>query len=1074
MSEIDQPKKSIEQYNDDELFELLMAEGDGSSFDPENLWLALGSEERSAPQEQRVKALLDGLVEKGYCQKDATGSVYEFSPILLGYLSKNPTATFREAMAAVSNAENTERIAREKILTAVLDDITATILTKRGGLTEEDLTQAIGVVSARLQTQLTEEEQKMVRVALQGLRGVVRETSADGSWRYFSRTHAPQERIRHRREEIVKHFLEYVAKLPATGMWAGALKQAMVGKKALGHQINDEEFSDLIDGAIAAKKLLFENGRWYRFGTEPSSPLRADSERQAFLELQVRRLGTYARVLKDLFAESERRPLLKTEEEELVISLAGVQFIVESMLRHPEMHTSKRLTALAGLLRGPLAPNENIFPYFWNNERGLDPADAALDNQKAQRRRSLIRFLHETQSEAGTAIADGFARDDVGTSLGVPMQPATKQEEVRMVDDATWTTVEEPVPAREIGMSEAVPNEKKQLGALGKKLSAIEAAVIAFHEKVATGPVSKKEREALFALLRDFVATAEECARKGITLAPEIRSHLAHIEKLIAQNRVQNPGRLEQAIAVVVDGIYEEFIRKYAKSVAAAAATPTAAPTPGAATGAAPSSAAPSPTATPAAPASPPAQPASTPAAEPFIAAEVGEGEPLVVRLENGEFKNTYVEAFSNDHFRVFFEQFDAVRNPQSRFDPLKKEHREDFDRALEAYTVWREATKLFTKETFKVFGRGLGVDLKKEDPIFGSVELALMRRIISEPKGVQQISAMLAAAEEYPRLTEEIGKQQAILDAYGGDDATSSLERKQAANRIALESTEEELYLRKERLRHEYEILRNELFFAKRAVELEKVPLYKRLLPGYRAQRSRLHQDLLAKSLGRPTIEETAGAHDAIELRFNEVRTRYQEAVKEWGTLVGDYERVKDAYTTVASAAAAKESLRLRAARIRDSVFNRTAAFAEIAGAMSERVKELLIGSLGDRATPEQIAGARAQVERFKKKLARNKDFFAEVAEFYGDPPEVVNEMDQKIDEALQKLVVRSAEQFAATENPEVKFIEEIKAQGPRAVEIAARVLREKIAQARRAGADSKARGRALVLSSFLALLIS
>jgi hypothetical protein len=140
----------------------------------------------------------------------------------------------------------------------------------------------------------------------------------------------------------------------------------------------------------------------------------------------------------------------------------------------------------------------------------------------------------------------------------------------------------------------------------------------------------------------------------------------------------------------------------------------------------------------------------------------------------------------------------------------------------------------------------------------------------------------------------------------------------------------------------------------------------------------------------------------------------------------------------------------------------------------MSERVKEILIGSLGDRATPAQIAEARAKVERFKKKLARNKDFFTEVAELHGDPPEIVNAMDEKIDEAVRKLVARSTEQLINSENPETQLIEEIKAQGPRAVAIAARVLREKIDQLRAKGADPKRRSRALVFSSLLALLIS
>lgn len=374
---------------------------------------------------------------------------------------------------------------------------------------------------------------------------------------------------------------------------------------------------------------------------------------------------------------------------------------------------------------------------------------------------------------------------------------------------------------------------------------------------------------------------------------------------------------------------------------------------------------------------------------------------PLEIKFENGEFKTSMSEAFSNPDFADFFEKFDAIKERPwfkgklyGPFDPKTPFGEMRFEYALKAYSLWMQSLDFFKREGAQVLMQRLGITLEVSD--LKALDKPLRDLAVENPL---QLIRMMESSARYREVEEDIArKENELLRLAPYDLATTERLRADAGARL------ESLTELHGKVARDRNLLR------------EKLDLGNRSLPGrildlFRRPSGKINKDTRRREFGPLTQAEAAKIKTpflkGLEALWNAVRGAEQRVVdveleKNFGKLddegvireLGDthkrylelsgmleeataaYEKIEREYQVVVkervrdreAVEREKEALTQQFKNMKLGVMQMTDAFKATSDLLVNETQGLASGLLAEAGGPEGVQSAETLLSSIKR----------------------------------------------------------------------------------------------------------
>lgn len=432
------------------------------------------------------------------------------------------------------------------------------------------------------------------------------------------------------------------------------------------------------------------------------------------------------------------------------------------------------------------------------------------------------------------------------------------------------------------------------------------------------------------------------------------------------------------------------------------------------------------------------------------------------------------VDAFSNDVFDGFFRKFDEARNAGAEeFDAANPRHYERYEKALEAYALWREAIGVFTKQAALIIEQDFGIKPMPEDMVV--FEDDLMRLVIRD---TQRVRGMIEDIQEYNSLEEDEARKEDVLhDLRGPTNLDGDTLRAEVGKLDELrqkKKAEVDAYV------NALNLISKQRNVAARADEIQKRSFigafsdrikaltsgsFKERLVGFvkGKEKAALENELRLKA-GGMSINEAASVYPSMKKREREFFEKQVE------TAIGEYEKIEKRYIqvkeTISSFDAASREKQLIAnqfTQLRAKIFADTEAFKTVARLTAGRSRDVIKGMLDPAMTSEdKLPEATGKAEKQLANLRRAADFrfgrdrYSSIPEITGsltDEGEIVAEADSAITETIRGQLEKSISQLKTIDNANTALMRKtLLAYGERGYDIGEQVLSAAITKAKAA----------------------
>lgn len=374
---------------------------------------------------------------------------------------------------------------------------------------------------------------------------------------------------------------------------------------------------------------------------------------------------------------------------------------------------------------------------------------------------------------------------------------------------------------------------------------------------------------------------------------------------------------------------------------------------------------------------------------------------PLEIKFENGEFKTSMSEAFSNPDFADFFEKFDAIKERPwfkgklyGPFDPKTPFGEMRFEYALKAYSLWMQSLDFFKREGAQVLMQRLGITLEVSD--LKALDKPLRDLAVENPL---QLMRMMESSARYREVEEDIArKENELLRLAPYDLATTARLRADAGARL------ESLTELHGKVARDRNLLREKLDRGNRS-------LPGRILDLFRRPSGKINKDTRRREFGPLTQAEAAKIKTpflkGLEALWNAVRGAEQRVVdveleKNFGKLddegvireLGDthkrylelsgmleeamaaYEKIEREYQVVVKERARdreavereKEALTQQFKNMKLGVMQMTDAFKATSDLLVNETQGLASGLLAEAGGPEGVQSAETLLSSIKR----------------------------------------------------------------------------------------------------------
>jgi len=438
---------------------------------------------------------------------------------------------------------------------------------------------------------------------------------------------------------------------------------------------------------------------------------------------------------------------------------------------------------------------------------------------------------------------------------------------------------------------------------------------------------------------------------------------------------------------------------------------------------------------------------------------------PLKIKFENGEFKNSMSEAFENEDFYSFFQEFDGVKERPwlknkllTPFDPATPFGAERFERSMEAYALWRQATEIFGKDAQDKLQEQFGFRPLVEDTTEG-FEQELRRLVIENPA---QVSRVLESRSKYLETEKAIEQKEQEI----GGLTPFSLEK---TGEILAEARDkvEMLSAMHGAVAHERNILREAIdrgqrgFFGRlrdvfrkpsKKNRREPIKVDQSRFPKLGVVLGRIRDGVMAKDQKAISaeVQNQFGELDkkGLEVGLEETHLQYKRLEKMLAEALGDYERIEKHYQLVKvkidsreRAEQEKEQLKQQFTGMTFSVFTMVDAFKQASDLTAERIREGIRGIIADDPRPGGINKADEKLDQLRV-----------ASQSPGAPPEakeLVAQLSSEIELAVTKNLAASASKFKVGSGKGEQLLKLFRGYGERGSQVGVEVLNKAISEA-------------------------
>ncbi len=503
----------------------------------------------------------------------------------------------------------------------------------------------------------------------------------------------------------------------------------------------------------------------------------------------------------------------------------------------------------------------------------------------------------------------------------------------------------------------------------------------------------------------------------------------------------------------------------------------------------------------------PPSTPATLPATpKPPTPRKIPRPRPLEVRFKDGDFDLSMAEAFTNDVFYNFFKKFDAGRNPGTQFDATMPGHKQRYEKALEAYVLWREAIQVFKRQAGQRLEQDIGIKPAAEDLLI--LEDDLERLVISNTQHVRDLIDQfklyegleehearkenelrdLGGAEQLQLQLDEIGRlrheKKTRADSFIGALAIISKQRSDAAR--AWESKNRSWFdWPKGPKKEQFEEKSNRIIGqvgenTKRAGKSFFGSIMDRFrgaaAPGsfssrlkglLRGKEAVDLEQRLQRTYGM-SVNEAAGAYPEMLKRERAFEAQTMAAIAEYEQIEKRYLEVKNRVELVQRVAQQKEQISTQFSQLRRRIFADTSVATTIARLTAGRSRDVIKGLLDPAMrTPGKIPAAVAKAEELLAGLRRAADFSFTEGRYAGVPElapmigegELITDADSAITDIVEGRLQEAVIAFKKMDKKGIDFIRKtFLAYGKRGYELGEQVLSEAAQKARAASDDRRA----------------